>query len=89
MGTTDHFGVPSVVAINKADLNLDRCREIAVFCAERNVGIVGEIPYDTIVTRAMVQGQPVTEYADGPVTQALHALWSQVKAQLLSDGTRT
>jgi MinD superfamily P-loop ATPase len=87
MGTTDHFGVSSVVAINKADLNRDRCREIAAFCAERNVGIVGEIPYDTIVTRAMVHGQPVTEYADGPVTQALHALWSQVKVQLLSDGT--
>ena len=88
LGTTDHFGVPSVVAINKADLNMDRRREIAAFCAERNVGIVGEIPYDTIVTEAMVQGQPVTEYTDGPVTQALHALWSQVKAQLFSEGNR-
>jgi len=33
MSTTDHFGVPSLVAINKADLNPARSEEIAAFCA--------------------------------------------------------
>jgi MinD superfamily P-loop ATPase len=79
MGTTDHFGVPSAVAINKADLNLARCEEIAAFCAEWGVKVVGRIPYDTVVTEAMVQGQPVTVYTDGPVTKALKEMWSQVR----------
>ena len=87
MGTTDHFGVPSLVLINKADLNPSRAGEIAAFCAGRGVERVGCIPYDDTVTEAMVQGQPVTDYADGPVTEALQGIWSRVRDLLLSDGT--
>jgi MinD superfamily P-loop ATPase len=87
MGTTDHFGVPSLVAINKADLNPARTGEIAVFCAGRGVEVVGSIPYDNIVTEAMVQGRPVTDYTDGSVTEALQGMWSRVRDLILSDGT--
>jgi MinD superfamily P-loop ATPase len=87
VGTTDHFGVPSFVAINKADLNPARSEEIAAFCAERGAEIVGRVPYDDVVTEAMVQGQPVTAYADGPVTKALKEMWSRVRGLVLSDGT--
>jgi MinD superfamily P-loop ATPase len=86
MGTTDHFGVPSLVAINKADLNLARCEEIAAFCAEQGVQVVGQIPYDNVVTEAMVQGQPVTAYTDGPVTEALKELWSRLRDSIVSRG---
>ena len=79
MATTDHFGVPSLVAINKADLNINRCQEVAAFCAVRGVDLVGQIPYDTVVTEAMVRGLPVTEYADGPVGDALADVWRRVR----------
>jgi MinD superfamily P-loop ATPase len=78
MATTDHFGVPSLVAINKADLNPTRSDEIAAFCAERGVEVVGRIPYDTMVTEAMVHGQPVTAYVDGAVAEALKGIWQRV-----------
>jgi MinD superfamily P-loop ATPase len=87
MGTTDHFGVPSLVAINKADLNLDRSEEIVAFCARRGVEVVGRIPYDTVVTEAMVQGQPVTAYTDGPVTEALREMWLWIKERFLAEQT--
>jgi MinD superfamily P-loop ATPase len=87
MGTTDHFGVPSLVLINKADLNPTRSEEIAAYCAGRSVEVVGRVPYDDVVTEAMVQGQPVTDYADGPVTEALKETWSRVRDLILSDGT--
>jgi MinD superfamily P-loop ATPase len=86
MATTDHFGVPSLVAINKADLNLARCEEITAYCAEQGVDLAGEIPYDTVVTEAMVQGQPVSAYTNGPVAEALRSIWESVKVRLLSDG---
>ena len=86
MGTTDHFGVPSLVAINKADLNLARSEEIAAFCAGRSVEVVGRIPYDDVVTEAMVQGRPVTDYTDGPVTEALKEMWSRVRDLIFPDG---
>jgi MinD superfamily P-loop ATPase len=85
LATTDHFGVPSLVAINKVDLNLGRSDEIAAFCTERGVEVVGRIPYDTVVTEAMVQGRPVTDYTDGRVTEALEEMWSRVRERLLSD----
>ena len=86
MATTDHFGVPSLVLINKADLNPARADEIAAFCAERGVELVGRIPYDTVVTEAMVQGRPVTAYTERPVAQALKETWSRVSARIFPDG---
>jgi MinD superfamily P-loop ATPase len=84
MATTDHFGVPSLVVINKADLNPARADEITAFCAERGVEVGGHIPYDTVVTEAMVRGLPVTAYTDGAVTEALGEVWKRVKDRLLT-----
>ena len=33
-----------------------------------------------------VQGLPVTEYIEGPVTHALQGMWSWVRDLILSDG---
>jgi MinD superfamily P-loop ATPase len=58
VGVTQHFGVPSLACINKWDLNPAKTKEIATWCGEQGVPVVGRIPYDQVVTRAMVQGQP-------------------------------
>lgn len=86
LATTDHFGVPAMAVINKADLNRARCTEIAAFCADQGVDLIGQIPYDTVVTEAMVAGEPVTTFADGAVTQALRRVWAEVRERL-ADGT--
>ncbi|MBN1179922.1 MAG: ATP-binding protein [Anaerolineae bacterium] len=78
LGTADHFGVPAVVAINKADLNPARSDEITAFCQEQGIEVVGRVPYDTVVTEAMVQGQPVTAFSDGSVSQSLRQVWARV-----------
>jgi MinD superfamily P-loop ATPase len=80
--TTEHFGVPALVAINKADLNEKRSNQVAAYCAERGVEVVGRIPYNTVVTEAMVHGKPVTAYTNGPVSAALRQVWERIKARL-------
>jgi MinD superfamily P-loop ATPase len=87
LGTTDHFGVASLVATNKADLNRNRSEEITASYVEQGVEVVGRIPYDTVVTEAMVQGWPVTEHSDGPVTEALKGVWWWIKNRLFVDQT--
>lgn len=82
LGTAEHFGVPALVAINKADLNVRRSDGIAAFCEREGVELVGRIPYDTIVTEAMVDGKPVTAYADGAVSESLRGIWRRVKQRL-------
>jgi len=71
------------VVINKADLNPTRSDEIAAFCASRDVLTVGQIPYDTRVTEAMVNGQPVTVVDDNAVARALQKVWAGVRDTLL------
>ena len=81
--TTSHFGIRSLVCINKADLHPEGTREIKAFCHERGVEIAGTIPFDTIVTEAMVQGEPVTVYRpESPVSQAIRSIWSRVMEAL-------
>jgi MinD superfamily P-loop ATPase len=79
LATTDHFGVQLLMAINRVDLNPGRSNGIAAFCAEQGIDLVGRIPYDTVVTEVMIQGHPVTEHADGPVTEAMQGVRTQVR----------
>jgi MinD superfamily P-loop ATPase len=79
LGTTNHFRVPSLVVINKADINPARADEIAAFCREQGVKVAGRIPYDDVVTEAMVQGLPVTAFEDGAVTAELKHVWRHVR----------
>ena len=49
----------------------------------RTIPLVGRIPYDTVVTEAMVQGVPITEFSDGPVSRALIHTWGIIKEKLV------
>ena len=83
LATTEHFGVPALVCINKADINPARAEEIASYCEGRGIELVGRIPFDTAVTRAMVQGKPVTDFDDGPVSAAMRGVWARAREVLL------
>jgi len=82
LDTVTYFGVKAAVIVNKWDLKPERADEIGVFCRERGLSLVGRIPYDEVVTRAMVGGQPVTAVTDGPVTAELRRIWRSVVAML-------
>ena len=84
--TTNHFGVPALVCINKADIYPDGSAEIEAFCREQDINVVGRIPFDLTITEAMVQGEPVTAYRpDAPASQALRNIWTEVFAILQDD----
>lgn len=85
--TTEHFGVPALVCINKADLNLEGSATIEAFCRQRGIPVVGHIPFDLSVTQAMVQGLPVTAYGTSVAASALRHIWEQVLAALEPDET--
>jgi MinD superfamily P-loop ATPase len=82
LATARHFGVPALACINKADLNPRRADEIVAACADIGVPVVGRVPYDNVVTEAMVHGQPVTAYSNGAVSAELRALWGRVQEAL-------
>ena len=47
-----------------------------------NVDIVGKIPYDTVVTDAMVAEKSVIEFSDGIVSKNICEIWNKVYERL-------
>jgi MinD superfamily P-loop ATPase len=88
LGTTEHFRIPALALINKADLSERQTERIQSFCDSRGVPVVGRLPFDVIVTEAMVHGQPVTAYTDGQVTRAFEQAWEAIRAQLFGEEER-
>lgn len=81
--TTDHFNVPAAVCINKADIYPKGTTEIKDFCQEKNIDLIGTIPFDPVVTEAMVQGQTVTAYRpESPASLALNIIWTILATRL-------
>ena len=77
--TTEHFGVQPIVCINKADLYAEGSAEIETYCQEHGIEVIGSIPFDLDVTRAMANGDPVTAYEpDGAASEALRVIWKRV-----------
>jgi len=77
-----HFHIPVFVCVNKFDINPDLTDQVETFCREHRLKLVGRIPYDTVVTKAMVQGKTVVEYSSGVVAKEIEKLWRQIGYQL-------
>ncbi|MBN1287607.1 MAG: ATP-binding protein [Anaerolineae bacterium] len=81
--TTDHFNLPVLVCINKADVYPEGAAAIEAYCRERGLALAGRIPFDAAVVEAMTQGEPVTAYRPAsPAAAALRAVWEQVLVAL-------
>jgi MinD superfamily P-loop ATPase len=82
--TVQHFGVPALVCINKADLYPMGAQEIDAYCRTNGIAAVGRIPFDLTVASAMVAGEAVTAFRpDCPASLALSALWERVVSALV------
>ena len=76
-----HFGVRSLVCVNKYDLNEQFTNQIENYCDTVDSTFLGRIPFDTIVIEAMVNGKAVVEYSeDGGVSKEIRRIWTRVDA---------
>jgi len=78
LGVCHHFSIPALVCINKYDLNEDNTRQIGNYCLKQGIEVAGRIPFDNVVTEAMVHGAPVVEYSQGKVAQETESLWQRI-----------
>ena len=78
-----HFEIEPMVIVNKHDLNDVNTEDIGSFCYDNNVPLIGKIPFDEGVTKAMVQGMTVIEYdKESGSSKAIKDAWREVQAQL-------
>jgi MinD superfamily P-loop ATPase len=83
VGVCRHFGVPVLVCINKYDINEENTRQIEEYCLNQGIEVISKIPFDNVVTEALIKRLPVVEYGDGKVGREMEKLW-QVTARALS-----
>lgn len=74
-----HFKVPGLVCINKFDLNEEMTRQIEEYANNRNMQLLGRIPFDPLFIKAMIAGENILEHA--PKSQAAGAvidIWKKI-----------
>ena len=85
LGLLNHFKILALVCVNKYDINKENTERILNFCASKGVEVVGKIPFDPIVTEAMVAGKPIMEYAPkSNVSQAIKELWKRILEKIVT-----
>jgi MinD superfamily P-loop ATPase len=80
---TEHFRIPSVVCINKFDINLENTHQIASYCENNGSRIIGKIPYEPKVVEALVQRKTVMDYPCNEVQRIVHQMWREVERFLM------
>lgn len=88
LGTLRHFRVPTVICINKADIYPEGTRAIREFADAEGIDLIGEIPYDENIPRAMLEGKPITLlFPDSPASRAVRDVWQKtIQLLQLKDG---
>jgi len=82
LGVCHHFDVPVLVCINKYNINENNTHKIENYCSQQGIEVGGKIPFDNVVTEAMVHGVPVVEYSLNGVSQQIETLWRTVLQSL-------
>jgi MinD superfamily P-loop ATPase len=83
---TRHFGIRTMVCVNKWDLNPGLCCRIEAWAQEHGLGLAGRVRYDRAVTKAQIRGRAVVECDEAGCATDLQAVWAVVKACLNGRG---
>jgi MinD superfamily P-loop ATPase len=70
-----HFNIPAAACINKYDLNQEMSDKIRRYCEKTGVKVLGMIPYDTEVSKALVERKIIVEYGNGRVSPEIRRIW--------------
>ena len=79
---TKHFGIETLVCVNKWDLNQDMTSRIEAMADEIGVKAAGRVRYDNSVTKAQIHKLSVVEYSDNGIATDINNLWTRVSDAL-------
>jgi len=77
------FKVPAMLCVNKFDINPEMGKAIEAFAREKNIKVIGRVPFDPDFTRAMVEGKTIVEFNEqGEACRAVKTIWKDVVGSL-------
>jgi MinD superfamily P-loop ATPase len=83
--TLNHFKIPILICINKADIYPQGAHKIETYAMAHGYAVTGQIPYDDAVPQSIVNAQPITQYAsNSPVSLAVSRVWVTIRDTLFT-----
>jgi MinD superfamily P-loop ATPase len=76
------FKIPTFIIINKADIHTEVTETIEREAQGRGVTVLGRIPYDPAVIKAMVQRRCVVEQQNGLANESIRRIWERLESFL-------
>lgn len=78
----EHFKIPSMVCINKFDINLENTQRIASYCIKNGSRVIGQIPYEPKVVEALVNKKTIMDYPCNGVQDIVLSMWKDLENTL-------
>jgi MinD superfamily P-loop ATPase len=82
---TRHFGIPSLVCVNKWAINPQMADRVEQKAASLGAAITGRVRYDRGVTTAQVRGTTVVEFGGGAAVD-IREIWRGIERQGITEG---
>lgn len=79
---THHFELQAVALINKSDINTELVEEIEDFCKDKNIPVLGKLPYDLRFTKAQINCQSIVEYDPQGLGKIMQKIWTSLESYL-------
>lgn len=80
--TARGFRADCAVCINKWDVNEENSRVIEKYCTAEHLPLVGMIPYDPMVIKAVNEGKTTVDVPRSVAAQAIEEIWSKISSLL-------
>ncbi len=78
----EHFQVPTMVCINKYDINETLSRSIERYAEDKTLPMVGKIKFTHAVTKAQLQEQSVLQFGDQEIVSQIEQMWQNIRSNL-------
>jgi len=73
------FKIPICAVINKSDIHEEISQHIKSYLENHSIPLVGTIPFDESVVKAMVNGQSIVEYCpEGELAETILSTWNKI-----------
>lgn len=82
LGVSRHFGLLGLVCINKFDLNPEITAEIENFCNNHGFPIIGRIPFDPEVMKALQDFKTPVEAGNHQFIKEIENLWIRLQEEI-------
>ena len=76
----EHFETQVMICVNKYDINPDMTSQIENFAREKNLFVVGKIPFDILVMKSVNTLKQITEFAESPARKAIEEMWVRMNS---------